>query len=856
MPNMVQLESVRAPASAQAYWAMETAELLTALGSSVRGLRQEEAERRLLTHGENRPRDGESVGVVRLLLRQYSSPLVLILIFGAVVSLLLQQWTDAIIILLIVLGSTILGFTQEYRATRVIKRLRDRLALAASVLRDGESRDIDARKVVPGDVILLSAGDLVPADGVILSARDFLISQAALTGESFPVEKSPGRAPETAPLIERSNVVFLGTSVRSGTASVLITRTGQATELAAVASGLTNDEETDFERGIRRFGYLLARIMIVIVIFVFTTNLLFGRELIDSLLFSVALAVGLTPELLPAIVSVTLSNGARRMAKRGVIVRRLDAIENLGTIDVLCTDKTGTLTRGVIELSAAVDADGMASEQVFRCAAMNSRLETGIDNPIDEAIVREAERRNLATAVAKIDEIPYDFLRKRLTIVVDTGADAGTHLIVTKGAFDSVLDCCSQVCGPAGPVALDEQLKAKLVTYYRERGAQGFRVLGLAVRRIPARPHYGRDDERDMEFAGFLLFLDPLKEGIAKTIGELSALGITTKIISGDNRYVAAHIGAAIGIDSSRMLTGRQLNETRDEALWHLAEQTDIFAEVDPQQKERIVRALQRRGHAVAYLGDGINDAPALHAADVGISVDQAVDVARESADVVLTQRDLEVLKGGVVDGRRTFANTLKYIAITTSANFGNMISMALAALFIPFLPLVAKQILLNNFLSDFPSIAISTDNVDIGATESAQHWDIRGIQSFTLVFGLISTVFDLVTFVMLLGVFRASEALFQSTWFMISLLTELVVVLILRTRAACWSSRPSSVLVISTVVVAGLAVLLPYTDGIARAFGFVAVPFHLVVFAVAIVILYSLATEAAKRLYYATARR
>lgn len=838
----------------EAYWALDPSEVLAAFGSSDTGLPQDEAEQRLKSYGENRVTEREGVGIARLFLRQYESPLVLILIFGAGVSLLLKDWTDATIILLIVLGSTILGFTQEYRATEAIKRLRDKIALKAFVLRDGEQQTIDARYIVPGDVIVLSAGNLVPADGIVLSARDFLVTQAALTGESFPVEKWPGRVPDNAPLTLRSNAVFLGTSVRSGTAKILATRTGRATELATIARSIADDSETDFERGIRRFGYLLTRIMIAIVIFVFTVNLLLGRPLIDSLLFSVALAVGLTPESLPAIVSVTLSAGARRMAKRGVIVRRLDAIENLGSVDILCTDKTGTLTKGDVELNAAVDANGVPSAQVFRYAAINSRLETGIENPLDTAIVKEAERRGVSVEPStKVDEIPYDFLRKCLTVVVaEADHPSCMHLIVTKGAFDTVIACCDRVSSMAGHVPLDADVKGKLFAYYRAKGAEGFRVLGLATKQVCARQHYDRADETEMVFEGSLLFFDPLKEDIEATIGELARLGVATKIISGDSRYVAAHVGPAIGLDPSRLLTGQQLNEMRDEALWHLAEQTEIFAEVDPQQKERIVRALQHRGHAVAYMGDGINDAPVLRAADAGVSVDQAVDVARESADVVLLERDLGVLKDGIVDGRRTFANTLKYIAITTSANFGNMISMALATLFVPFLPLLAKQILLNNFLSDFPSVAISTDNVDPNTTETAQRWDIRGIQSFMLVFGLISTVFDLLTFAVLLGLFRVTEAMFQSTWFVISLLTELAVVLVLRTHLASRRSRPSNLLMISTVVVAAVAVWLPYIGMVARAFDFVPLPLHLVLFATVIVALYIVATEVAKRWYYA----
>lgn len=835
------------------YWLQTASDAFAGLKSSVDGLTQNEAELRLKSCGQNVISEKRGIGTARMLIRQFESPLVLILIFGATVSILLMDWMDAAIIISIVLGSTCLGFVQEHRAAAAIKRLRASLALNSIVLRDGRPRTIDSRCIVPGDVIVLSAGNVVPADGLILSARDFLVTQAALTGESLPVEKYAGRASETASLIQRTNAVFLGTSVRSGIAKVLVTRTGRATELAAIAGAIAKEPETEFERGVRRFGYLLTRIMLAIVIFAFTVNLFLDRPLIGSLLFSVALAVGLTPELLPAIVSVTLSAGARRMAARGVIVRRLDAIENLGSVDILCTDKTGTLTKGIVALSAAVDADFVVSDDVFRCAAINSRLETGIENPLDAAIVEEAERRGVSVDLfVKIDEIPYDFLRKRLTIVVAPDNLEARHLIITKGAFDTVMGCCDRIATARGLLPMNAELAERLGAYYRTKGIEGFRVLGLATRETAPKKAYDRQDETGMIFQGFLLFFDPLKEGIAETVREFTALGIATKIISGDSQYVAAHVGAAIGLESSRLLTGQQINETGDEALWNLVEQTEIFAEVEPQQIERIVHALQNRGHVIAYLADGINDVPALRAADAGISVDQAVDVARESADIVLLGRDLDALKESVIDGRRTFANTLKYIAITTSANFGNMVSMAVATLFVPFLPLLAKQILLNNFLSDLPAISLSTDNVDRNSTERAQRWNIREIQLFMLVFGLISTAFDLLTFAVLVGLVKASEPLFQSTWFMISLLTELAALFVLRTRLACWRSRPSALLVSSSLVIAVLAIGIPYAGTLAEAFGFVAVPFPLVVFAAFVVVFYAAATEAAKRWYYA----
>jgi Mg2+-importing ATPase len=499
---------------------------------------------------------------------------------------------------------------------------------------------------------------------------------------------------------------------------------------------------------VRQFGYLLIRVMVVIVLFVLTVNLLLDRPVIESLLFAAALAVGLSPELLPAIISVTLSAGARATNKRGVIVRRLDAIENLGSMDILCTDKTGTLTEGVIVLSDVFDAGNRASDEVRRLAFLNAAFETGIENPLDAAIVAAGASAGLTTqGFSKIDEIPYDFLRRRLTIVV-AGDDAPSqHLVVTKGAFSNVLDICSSLERDGVESPLHAEGRAELEEVFKAKGAEGFRVLALATRKVGAKEHHSRDDEQGMTFRGFLVFYDPPKADAQRTIRDLNRLGIRIKVISGDNRYVTAHLAEAVGLNAKSMLTGEDLATLKDEALWHLAPRTELFVEIDPQQKERIVRALQRTGHSVGYLGDGINDAPALHTADVGISVEEAVDVARESADIILLRRDLDVLRSGVEDGRRTFANTLKYISITTSANFGNMVSMALATPLLPFLPLAAKQILLNNFLSDVPSIAISSDNVDPDRVSRPQRWSIKDIQKFMVVFGLISSVFDLLAF-------------------------------------------------------------------------------------------------------------
>jgi P-type Mg2+ transporter len=831
-------------------WAMPGTQVLAALGSSTDGLSTDEAARRLVRHGPNLLAQSTAPGAWRLAVRQFQSPLVLILVAGALIALVLRQWLDAVIILAIVLGSTALGFAQEMRASQAVARLRQRLALAAQVRRGGALHTLSVDRIVPGDIVLLKAGDLVPADARVIEARDFLLAEGSLTGEPYPVEKHVGVVERGTALAQQANMVHMGSSVRSGVGTVVVTATGRQAVYGRIAGVLeAAEEDTVFARGVRHFGTMLMRVMMLIVMFVLAINHAVGRPVIDSLLFAMALAVGLSPELLPAIISVTLSSGARAMARQGVIVRRLEAIENLGSIDVLCTDKTGTLTLGEMRLRSALDAEGATSEAVQRLAFVNSSFETGIENPIDQAIVRAGRTAGLSTeGYAKVDEIPYDFSRKRLTIVAAQAGQAQQHLLICKGAFDAVLGVCERACVAGREQPLDDALRDALTQRYRAFGEQGQRCLALATRSLPARERHAHDVESALTFQGFIVFEDPPKPRIEQAVAQLAALGIHIKIITGDNRHVAEHVARQVGIDPGLPISGAELAAMPDERLRERIDRTRLFVEVDPQQKERLVRLLQRAGHAVGYMGDGINDAPALHAADVGISVDDAVDVARESADVVLLRPDLEVLCDGISDGRRTFANTLKYIAITTSANFGNMMSMALANPLLPFLPLAAKQILLNNFLSDLPSIAISTDRVDDEHLTTSQRWDVRAVTRFMISFGLISTAFDLLTFAVLLHLFGAGEAQFQTAWFVESLLTELVVVLLLRTRRPAWRSRPSALLLWASVAVAAVALVLPYLGAAQALFGFTPLPAAMVIGLVAIVIGYALATEAAKR--------
>ncbi len=756
--------------------------------------------------------------------------------------------------LTVVFGSTTLGFVQEYRASDAIEKLRSKLTIKSSVVRDGQSLVVLSEQVVPGDVVVLSAGSLIPADGVVLDANDLFVNQAVLTGEVFPVEKKPEIVAATASLTERVNCVFMGTNVRSGTARVLIVRTAKATVFGQIAERLKlRPRDTEFERGVQRFGYLLTRVMLGMVIVVLAINVIRAKPPLTSLLFALALAVGLTPELLPAIISITLSHGAQRMAKRGVIVRRLNAIENFGSMNVLCTDKTGTLTEGVVVLNSTLDPQGQPSAAVLRYAYLNAYHQTGLSNPLDEAVDAFGQKAGLdVSSERKVDEIPYDFIRKRLSVVV--ADEQGARTLITKGALENVLEICSTIRNAGTACPLDEVRRAGIRERYRQMSGQGFRVLGVAIKPTDARTEsYSRDDESALQFVGFLSFFDPPKADVAQAIADLAERGVQLKIITGDNQLVARHVAEAVNLPVTGLLTGSDLQSLTDEALWHAAEGSTIFAEVDPNQKERIILALQKTGHVVGYMGDGINDAPALHAADVGISVNTAVDVAKDAADLLLLEQDLDVLRDGIDEGRRTFANTLKYILTTISANFGNMFSMAAASLFLPFLPLLASQILLNNFLSDIPATTIAGDNVDPEWVTNPRRWDTRFISRYMVLFGLVSSVFDFLTFGALLFLFHATPEEFRTGWFIESLLTELVIALVVRTRRVFFRSRPGNLLLVSTIIVIGATLVLPYLP-FNSLLGFVPLPAPLMLMMIGLTLLYVLVAELAKKYFYARA--
>jgi len=828
------------------FWSVPPAAVLDALQSSSLGLAADTAAERLARVGPNVLGKRKRYTTLTLMLRQVTSPLVLLLIAAALISFALDERTDAIIILSIVGVSALLSFWQEHGAAKAVEKLLATVGIKATVLRDGRQTEIAVDELVPGDVVLLSAGSSIPADCLLLAAQDLFVDESALTGESFPVAKMPGTVAPDAPLSQRHNVLFLGTHVISGTGQAVIVRTGKATEFGKVAARLRlRPPQTEFEHGVRRFGYLLMETTLVLVIAIFAFNVYLHRPVLESFLFAVALAVGLTPQLLPAIISVNLATGARRMAARKVIVKRLAAIENFGSMNVLCSDKTGTLTEGRVRLEAALDAMGNPSERVLFHAFLNAAYETGFSNPMDEAI--RSYRQFPLDGWRKLDEVPYDFMRKRLSVLVEHN---GRAYLISKGAVQSVLDVCTVAELPDNNRVPLGTVQEEIKQRYAGLSAQGYRTLAVAMREVSAAEPIDRDSEHDMVFLGLLVFADPLKEGVANTVAALSDMGVRLKMITGDNALVAARVGTQVGLANPRVLTGPDLRALSDEALPIIATQTDIFAEVEPNQKERIIRALRKAGHVVGYMGDGINDAPALHAADVSISVQGAVDVAKEAADIVLLEPELAVLQEGVREGRRTFANTLKYVFMATSANFGNMFSMAGASLLLPFLPLLPKQILLMNLLTDIPELTISCDRVDADWIERPRRWDIHFIRTFMLTFGFVSSVFDYLTFGVLLWLLHAGTAEFRTGWFVESVVSATLIVLVIRTRQSFLRSWPGRALLAATLVVATTTVAIPYTP-LGTAFGFVPLPPLFLGLMGLIVLGYVVSAECAKRGFY-----
>lgn len=824
-------------------------ELLARLSTSLSGLSSEEAGRRLKIYGPNELAKRKKRTAVVHFLSHFLSPLVIILLIAGLIAGFLGEIKSVIIIFSIVLVSVILDFYQESKAEKAAEMLKEKITTTATVLRDGLKKEIRLSEIVPGDIVYLSAGDIAPADSRVITAKDLFVNQSALTGESFPAEKTATQLKlKEASITEWSNYLFMGTSVVSGTATSVVVKTGNLTEYGKIATRLVAREpETEFERGIRGFGFLIMQATLSLVLFVFFINALFKRDVLESLLFAVALAVGLTPELLPMIMSVNLSKGALAMSKKGVIVKRLASIQNFGSMNVLCMDKTGTLTENKITLVLHVDMEGNDDEKTLLHSFLNSYYETGSKSPLDEAILRYRDID--VKGYEKIDEVPFDFIRRRVSIVVEHEKQ---RFFIAKGAPEEIGKICSY-CELGGKILdLTGELQGKIEQKYHDLSAEGFRVLGVSYKKLrKERAVYSINDESDMVFLGFVAFLDPPKETARESLKLLSKAGVELKILTGDNELVTRNTCEQLGFEIKGVVLGSEIAQMHDDSLARVVEEANIFARVTPAQKDRIMNALKNNGHVVGFLGDGINDAPSMKTADVGISVDNAVDVAKESADMILLQKSLGVLNDGVLEGRRTFGNTMKYILMGTSSNFGNMFSVAGGSLFLPFLPMLPTQILLNNLLYDLSQSAITTDNVDEEYVEKPKRWDISFIRKFMIFLGPISSIFDFLTFFIMLLVFNATEPLFQTAWFLESLSTQTLVILAIRTRRTpFYKSKPNKLLLLSSISIVGFALIIPFTP-LGALFGFVQPHYTFFVVLAGLIGAYLVLVEVVKKWFY-----
>jgi Mg2+-importing ATPase len=812
--------------------------------SSPAGLTEANAAARLKSRAKPVKNESRFRKESRLLLRQFLNPLVLLLAFAVILSALLGESSDAVIILFILLTTGLLGFWQELSAGRAFESLKKLIETKHTVMRGGKAVFVTSAGIVPGDVLVFDAGDIIPADCRIIESVELHVNESSLTGESYPVEKNTGTAPDDSPLTKKYNCLWQGTNVISGTARALAINTGDQTVFGQMAHSLTQIPETAFEKGIKRFGYFLLRITLVLALIILVANLYFKKPLFDAVLFSLALAVGMAPELLPAIMTFAMSAGARRMMKKKVIVKKLSSIFNFGEVNILCTDKTGTITEGNVKVRDILDANGDSKDEIRRYAFLSASLQNGFSNPIDEAI---ASLPFSLDGCEKINEIPYDFLRKRLSIAVKM---QGRKLIISKGAFSNIMGVCTNYLDSAGAAASlngqwRDRINEKFVAFSRE----GYRVLGLAVKEFSLEK-MTRTDEQQMVFAGFILLEDPLKESAGASIQKLRDLHIGVKIITGDNVYAAAHASSAIGMSSPSIISGAELNKLSPEALDARVRSIDVFAETEPHQKERIIRALQKAGGTVAYIGDGINDVAAINSADIGISTNNAVDVAKEAADFVLLEKDLSVLADGVYEGRKSFVNSMKYVFITTGATFGNMFSVAGASLFLPFLPMLPKQILLTNLVTDLPFLTIASDHVDEEQLRLPGRWNLRLIRNFMIVFGLHSSLFDFITFYVLYSFFHLSGSAFQTGWFLESAITELLILFIIRTRKSFLKSRPGKLLLVTALIAFLITALLPVSP-FAGVLGFSVAHSRLMVAIAIILVTYFITADLVKIIFF-----
>lgn len=792
------------PETENRFWQYDITYWYQKLDSSANGLSQKQAEELYRRSSQFKKTDSRFKKDIMLLAGQFKSPLMLLLIGAVVLSAFLGDTSDVFIILFILLSTSLLSFFQERNAGRVVEKLQSMISLKATVLRDGVLRDVISSEIVAGDVIELNAGDMLPADCLIIESTELHANESSMTGESYPARKEAGILPQDTELARRANCLWEGTNIVSGNARALVIQTGENTLFGNIAKSASGNVETTFEKGIKDFGFFLMKITLMLAVFILVVNLLNHKGIIESALFALALAVGMAPELLPAITTIAMSAGAKRLLTKKVIVKKLNSIQNLGEVNLLCTDKTGTITEGVIQVSGLVDGFGHDNAFVKQLACWNAYFESGYSNPIDDAL------KQLATdetrSAVKIGEVPYDFIRKRLSIGVRSASES---YLISKGAFAQIQSICTKIKLENGEVADINSYSAELEQRFAAYGNDGYRVIGICYKLLKDEP-VSKNLEMEMVFAGFILLKDPVKKGIIETIDALKKLHVDLKIITGDNKNVAASIARQIGIEKPNILTGKELFSTSPEALKNLVRKIHIFAEVEPQQKERLILAL-KQSYTVAYMGDGINDVSAITAADVGISVDNAVDVAREAADFVLLEKTLMVLEDGIREGRKTFANTLKYLYISTGSTFGNMCSVAAASVVLPFLPMLPKQILLTNFLTDFPFLTVTTDNVDAEQLEKSGKWNLKLIRNYMVVFGVHSSLFDLITFLTLLYVLKVNESAFQTGWFVESVLSELLILFIIRTHKNFFKSKPGTYVSVLSAIALLLTITLPY---------------------------------------------
>ncbi|NMC26948.1 MAG: magnesium-translocating P-type ATPase [Syntrophomonadaceae bacterium] len=810
----------------------ETGLVLERLHTQITGLVEEEASSRLKINGPNELVRGKRKTVLTRIIDNVKNPLVILLSVLAGVSYLTGDMRATVVILVMILLGLVLRFFQEYRADNAAEKLKAMVSNNVTVIRDGEEKEIPLKMLVPGDIICLSAGDMIPADVRVISAKDLFLNQAALTGESLPVEKSAGIDPEESgnPL-ELANLCFMGSNVVSGTGKVVAVHTGEKTYFGSLAASVVEQRElTSFDKGINSFTWMMIGFIAVMVPLVFLVNGISKHDWLEAFLFALAVAVGLTPEMMPMIVSVNLSKGALMMARKKVIVKRLNSIQNLGAMDILCTDKTGTITEGKIVLEKHINVYGDASARVLHYGYLNSYHHTGLKNLMDEAILNHGELEEDLQAdlkYRKVDEIPFDFIRKRMSVIIED--ETGLNILICKGAVEEVMGCCTRVeINDVLPML--PAYKEKAQDLINELNSQGFRVVALAYKEMPDAPDqplYQVKDESDLILLGFLSFLDPPKESAAKALKGLEKMNVEVKILTGDSDLITAFVCDKVGIPNQGILLGSQIEKMSEAELADAVGTTNMFAKLIPSQKEMIVNALQSHGHVVGFLGDGINDAPALKSADVGISVDSAVDIAKESSDIILLDNDLEVLQNGVVEGRRVFGNIVKYIKMAASSNFGNMFSVVGASAFLPFLPMLPIQVLTNNLLYDFSQTTIPADEVDPEWLKKPRQWTMGAIRGFILYIGPISSIFDYMTFFIMLYVFNCwnNPTLFHTGWFVESVFTQTMIIHVIRTNKIPFvQSRASWPLIVSSLVIVLVAAWLTISP-LAGTLGFTALP-------------------------------